>query len=314
MPGRKIQTHPIKPTTTTGADGVLLVDKPAGVSSHDVVALARRSLSEKRIGHGGTLDPFATGLLVLFAGRATRLIQYVHDDPKRYEAQLQFGAETDTDDLQGTVVRDAPLPSRAALEAVLPSFTGEIDQVPSSYSAKRIDGQRAYDLARKGIAVELAPVRITIHELRLYDFEGTPDAVTACRLYVSCGGGTYVRALARDLAVAVGSAAHLIALRRTQAGIFSVIGAATLEDLREKRAVLAPPLAALGGYLQQTVTDDEIALVTRGIDVEAREPGQFAALVDKSLPGALIAFAERRASELGDRWQPRVVMREVPPK
>jgi tRNA pseudouridine55 synthase len=312
MLNRRPATRTANPPTT-GADGVLVVDKPAGVSSHDVVALARRSLGEKRIGHGGTLDPFATGLLVLFAGRATRLIQYVRDDPKRYEAELRFGTETDTEDLLGAVIRAAPLPSRAALEAALPAFVGEIDQVPSTYSAKRVDGRRAYDLARKGVAVVLKPARVTVHELRLYDFEGTADAVTSCRLYLSCGGGTYVRALARDLAIAAGSAAHLTALRRTQAGIFSVVGAVTLDDLREERAVLSPPVMALRGYPQQDISAAEIALVVRGIDVEAREPGEFAALVDQSAAGTLVAFAERRHAEQGDRWQPRVVMREVPP-
>ena len=148
---------PRRKRTSAGTDGLLLVDKPAGVSSHDVVAAARRVTGESRIGHGGTLDPFATGLLVLLLGRATRLLQYLNDTPKVYEAQVRFGAETDTEDLLGAVVAEAPRPSREVLERARPSFVGTIIQVPPAYSAKRVDGQRAYALARAGHEVELAP-------------------------------------------------------------------------------------------------------------------------------------------------------------
>jgi tRNA pseudouridine55 synthase len=314
------------------ADGLLLVDKPAGVTSHDVVNAARRALGETRIGHGGTLDPFATGLLVLLIGRATRLLRWVHDEPKEYDATVRFGAETDTEDRGGAVTRAAPLPSRAALEAAAATLVGEIDQVPPAYSAKRVAGRRAYDLAREGREVVLAPVRVRIEALRLSGFEGMDDAVSACRMQVTCGGGTYVRSLARDLARAAGSAAHLTALRRTRAGIFSVEHAATLERLRDGTPVtLAPPLDALDGHPRQVLTAEEEQKVVRGIDVEARVAGEYAALVSgddgpatavetgvasslvASSLGAssLVAFAQRRPSERGDRWQPRVVMRDV---
>jgi tRNA pseudouridine55 synthase len=299
--------------TTKGADGVLLVDKPAGVSSHDVVAIARRALKEKRIGHGGTLDPFATGLLVLLVGRATRLLQYVHDDPKVYDADVRFGAETDTEDLLGAVSREAPLPTRGALLAALPAFIGAIGQMPPAYSAKRVDGERAYAIARSGREVALTAVTVHIHELRLYDFVEANGGVVTCRMHVACGGGTYVRSLARDLARAAQSAAHLTALRRHQAGVFSLARSVPLEELQEGRYTLAPPVDALEGYPVQALSADDVALIVRGIDVAATVPGAHAALIEATGAGTLVAFAERRGSEKGDRWQPRVVMRESAP-
>lgn len=311
-------------------DGLLLVDKPAGVTSHDVVNAARRALGEKRIGHGGTLDPFATGLLVLLVGRATRLLRWLHDEPKVYDATVRFGSETDTEDLEGQVTREAPLPTRAALEAAVPSLVGDIDQVPPAYSAKRVDGRRSYELAREGRAVEMAPSRVRIESIALSEFTGGDDAVASCRMRVACGGGTYVRSLARDLARATGSAAHLVALRRTRAGVFTLAQAVPLERLRDGDPVtLAPAIDALEGYPFQVLSDEEVSQVVRGIDVEARVEGSFAALINGSNPSesavtasfcltpsssvglSLIAFAERRTSEKGPRWQPRVVMRDV---
>jgi len=284
------------------------------VTSHDVVNAARRALGEKRVGHGGTLDPFAIGLLVLLVGRATRLLRWVHDEPKLYEAVVRFGAETDTEDLGGTVTRESPLPSRDALLAAIASFLGEIDQVPPAYSAKRVGGRRAYELAREGHAVQLKPARVRIDDITLHSWEGSVDAVSACRMRVTCGGGTYVRSLARDLARAAGSAAHLTALRRESAGVFSLARSIPLERMLEGAPVtLAPTIDALEGYPHQALTDDEVAQVVRGIDVEARVEGTFAALLDtrpNSSEGTLVAFAERRPSERGERWQPRVVMRD----
>src|SRR5688572_24652265 len=155
------------PTRSPSTEGLVLVDKPAGITSHDVVAIARRALGERRIGHAGTLDPFATGLLVLLVGRATRLLPYVDGEPKVYEATNRFGAETTTDDLTGDVVREAPLPDDAHVRAAVRSLTGTIDQRPPAYSAKQVDGRRAYDAARRGDALELRPVRVAVHEWRL---------------------------------------------------------------------------------------------------------------------------------------------------
>lgn len=296
-------------------DGLLLIDKPAGVTSHDVVNAARRALGEKRIGHGGTLDPFATGLLVLLVGRATRLLRWLHDEPKVYRATVRFGAETDTEDLGGAVMREAPLPSRDALLSAVPRFLGDIDQVPPAYSAKRVDGRRAYELAREGREVEMKPAQVRVDAIELDAWDGSDDAVTMCQMRVTCGGGTYIRSLARDLARAVGSAAHLTALRRERAGVFSLASAMTLDRLRGgEPLVLAPAIEALEGYPRQALRDDEVSQVARGIDVEARVDGPFAALLDTSADASaatLVAFAERRPSERGERWQPRVVMRDA---
>jgi tRNA pseudouridine55 synthase len=210
-------------------------------------------------------------------------------------------------------VREGGLPSRAALTSAARGFLGEIEQVPPAYSAKHVDGKRSYELARAGVAVELQAVRVTVHALELDAFEGTEDSVAQCRMRVSCGGGTYVRSLARDLARAVGSAAHLSALRRLKAGIFSVERAVSLEALQAGTVAILPALEALAGYTRQELTRDEVAHVARGIDVEARVAGECAALV-VAVEGAsdpvLVAYAERRTAEKGDRWQPRVVMRE----
>jgi tRNA pseudouridine55 synthase len=283
------------------------------VSSHDIVAVARRTLGEKRIGHAGTLDPFATGLLLLLVGRATRLARLVHDEPKEYDATIRFGAETDTEDLNGAIVREGRLPSRAALTAAVHGFLGAIEQVPPAYSAKHVDGKRAYELARTGAAVELRAVRVMVHALTLDTFEGTEESVAQCRMRVSCGGGTYVRSLARDLARTVGSAAHLSALRRLSAGVFAVERAVSLEALQDGTVAILPALDALAGFPRQELTHDEVAQVARGIDVEARVAGDGAALmtaVEGSVDHVLVAYAERRSGEKGDRWQPRVVMRE----
>ncbi|MGH7655424.1 MAG: tRNA pseudouridine(55) synthase TruB [Gemmatimonadaceae bacterium] len=312
MPRTPRAARPKEPTTA--AEGLLLVDKPAGVSSHDVVAVARRALGEKRIGHAGTLDPFATGLLVLLVGRATRLTQYIPDEPKIYEALVRFGAETDTEDVTGAVVREAPLPALPALRAAAASLIGVVTQVPPSYSAKHVAGERAYEAARRGEDVVLAPVQVTVHSLDLRPVEVSPDGgVSSCAMRVVCGGGTYVRALARDLARAAGSGAHLVTLRRHAAGVFTLARAIPYERLRDGTALasLGPPIDALEGLPLQPLGVDEIAAVARGMAVDARVPGAHAALIEGSGAGALVALAERVPSESGDRWQPRVVMRDA---
>jgi tRNA pseudouridine55 synthase len=298
---------------TTAAEGLLLVDKPAGVSSHDVVAIARRALHEKRIGHAGTLDPFATGLLILLLGRATRLMRYVHDEPKIYESVVTFGAETDTEDPHGTVVREAPLPSRDALERAVLAFVGTFDQVPPAFSAKQVDGERSYDLARAGKAVPLAPVSVTVHECVLSAFEEDRSGVAQCALRVSCAGGTYVRSIARDLARAAGTAAHLTSLRRVSAGGFLAKNAFSLASVQSGSVSVEVPLAALEGYPSQAISPEEIVSVGRGMSIDARIDGAHASLLDEAAraPRRLVAFAERVKTESGDRWQPRVVMRDA---
>ncbi len=213
--------------------GLLLVDKPAGMTSHDVVQHVRRIYGERSIGHLGTLDPFATGLLVLLIGRATRLATFIDTEPKVYNAVIKFGSETDTDDATGTVTRTAAAPLEGKVRAALKSLTGAISQVPPAYSAKSIDGTRAYDAARRGQPLELPAVNVTVHGWELHSL--TNDSLSAT---ITCSGGTYVRALARDLGRIAGSSAHLESLRRTRVGSFDVRDAATLNTLADNPARL----------------------------------------------------------------------------
>jgi tRNA pseudouridine55 synthase len=206
--------------------GLLLIDKPAGMTSHDVVQRVRRVYGERSIGHLGTLDPFATGLLILLLGRATRLATFIDAEPKVYEAVISFGEETDTDDATGTVIRTADAPTEADVKSAISNLCGPVSQVPPAYSAKSVDGTRAYDAARRGEPLDLPAVDVTVHSWQLGPYtDGRLSAV------ITCSGGTYIRALARDLGRLTSSAAHLSSLRRTRAGHFDVAQAATLETL-----------------------------------------------------------------------------------
>jgi tRNA pseudouridine55 synthase len=219
-----------------GSEGLLLVDKPAGVTSHDVVQIVRRAYGERSIGHLGTLDPFATGLLVLLLGRSTRLATFIVTDPKVYDATIRFGAETDTDDCTGNVVREASAPGRDAIDEAIESLTGKISQVPPAFSAKSVDGVRAYDAARRGEPMKLDPVNVHVHDWIIRDARESEIDVT-----VTCGSGTYIRALARDLGRKTSSAAHLSSLRRIRSGPFDVGDAMSLENIK----AAAPPLQTL---------------------------------------------------------------------
>jgi tRNA pseudouridine55 synthase len=201
------------------AAGLLLVDKPAGITSHDVVEACRRAYGERSIGHLGTLDPFATGLLVLLFGRGTRLATFIEAEPKVYEATVMFGVETETDDATGVPIRTAPLPTSARVGEAIHALTGEIEQVPPAYSAKHLPdrGGRAYAAARRGVPVELAPARVRVDQWEVRALHEDRAEVT-----ITCGSGTYIRALARDLGRISGSAAHLSALRRIRMGGFDV--------------------------------------------------------------------------------------------
>lgn len=286
---------------SAGTDGLLLVDKPAGVTSHDVVLAARRAFGESRVGHAGTLDPFATGLLVLLLGRATRLLPYLDGVPKEYEASVALGRETDTDDLLGQTVREAPPPDDEAVAAAIAALTGPLDQTPPAFSAKRVAGRRAYDAARAGEALALAPSRVEVYEWR--DLRRDHHLLHAL---VSCGGGTYIRALARDLGRLTGSAAHLAALRRVRSGPFHVAQAVTLDALRAGEATLRPALDALPTIPHVTVSGDDAERLLRGMVVAREGDAPRAALVD-GRSGALVALAEAS----GAHWQPRVVMQKA---
>ena len=201
------------------------------MTSHDVVQQVRRIYSERSIGHLGTLDPFATGLLVLLLGRATRLANFLDMEPKVCEAVITFGSENDTDDSTGTVIRHAPPPTESAIRDAVRSLTGTISQIPPAYSAKSVDGTRAYDAARRGEPLDLQPVNVTVHSWYIRAVDSGSLSAT-----VTCSGGTYIRALARDLGRLTSSAAHLGSLRRTRVGSFDVADAATLDTLAD-----APP-------------------------------------------------------------------------
>lgn len=222
---------------TAAVSGLLLVDKPAGITSHDVVDIARRAYGERSIGHLGTLDPFATGLLVLLLGRATRLATFIDNEPKIYEATIHFGAETDTDDVTGTVTRSAPPPARERILECLKLLTGEIEQTPPAFSAKKIAGEPAYRMARAGEEVKIAPAMVHVHEWKIRSLTDT-----VLEAAITCGGGTYIRALARDLGRLTGSAAHLAWLRRTNSGAFDVADASSIEQLRAPQPPRVRPL------------------------------------------------------------------------
>ncbi len=239
------------------------MDKDEGLSSFAVVRRVRATLGGVRAGHAGSLDPFATGLLPVCVGRATRLVRFVAAGAKRYRARVCFGQATDTDDGTGRPLgAPAAPPESSAIERVLPEFLGEIDQVPPRYSAKQVGGRRAYRLARAGRPVRLAPSRVRVDELRLLGYDGKV-AEFACQV----GPGTYIRGLARDLGARLGGAAHLAALRRTGVGPFEVSAAARLDELPDRDAIAArllDPLAALRGIPRLLVSEEGSRLLGHG--------------------------------------------------
>lgn len=283
--------------STTSTDALVLVDKPAGVTSFDAVRAVTRAIGIRKAGHTGTLDPFATGLLVVLTGAGTRLIRFVPGEPKVYLATIRFGEERDTDDRTGAVTREAPRPEIASVMAAVPGFVGTLRQVPPDYSAKKVDGRRAYAMARVGAPAELAPVAVRVDAWDVVSL--TADAMVA---RIACGGGTYIRALARDLGRDVGSAAHLAELRRERCGPFHVDQATTLERLREGDTGGRPLTEALGDVEREVLGPEDAARVGHGMAVPARVSGERALLVDGE--GQLLAVAHRT----DDRWQPDVVL------
>lgn len=247
-------------------DGVLPLDKPAGMTSHDVVARVRRLLRTRRVGHAGTLDPEAVGVLVVAVGQATRLLPYLPTEPKVYVARIVFGAATDTEDAGGTVTAEADASSltEAAVQAVLPRFLGTIEQVPPMVSALHHEGKRLYALARAGITVERAPRRVTVHALSLRDF--TPGPRAAATLLVTCGGGTYIRTLCKDTGAALGLPAHLGALVRTAVGPFRREEAVPLESVSAARLL---PMERALDLPTIPVTDEDAERLRQGMPVAA---------------------------------------------
>jgi tRNA pseudouridine55 synthase len=223
-------------------NGILIIDKPVGLTSHDVVSRLRRILKTKSIGHTGTLDPFATGVLVMLIGKATRLARFLDKDEKEYQAVVRFGFETDTGDCTGSPKSHVSSPKSLTigeLETVLPEFRGSVLQTPPMYSAKKVEGKKLYELARNGIEIERKPVSVNVSKLEITDkaFEkGENDLgheTWDLGLRVSCSAGTYIRTLAEDMGKRVGVGAHLAELRRIRAGKFDLSKAVTIEELEE---------------------------------------------------------------------------------
>jgi tRNA pseudouridine55 synthase len=232
-----------------GAEGLLLVDKPSGVTSHDVVDVVRRSLRTRKVGHAGTLDPMATGLLILGVGRATRLLRYLGDLPKSYAATGRLGEETDTLDADGRIVRSAPVDvSRAQIERACAAMVGDSLQTPPAYSAVKVGGRKLYEAARKGDALEAParPIRVDAFEVSAFDGRDVEVRIT-------CSGGTYVRVLVADVGRALGSGAYLVRLRRTAIGPFRV------EDARPPGEGTPEPIERAIGHLPKIRLEPEEA-------------------------------------------------------
>jgi tRNA pseudouridine55 synthase len=289
----------------TGPSGICVVDKPAGWTSHDVVARARRELGTRKVGHAGTLDPMATGVLVLGVGRGTRLLTFITGVPKSYEATIRFGVETASLDADGevTATHDMSGLDPAAVRAGAERLTGDLLQVPPMVSALKVDGRRLHELAREGVEVERRPRPVSVTR---FDVEPTPDPLL-WTAHVECSSGTYVRSLAADLGQGLGGGAHLAGLRRTAVGPFLLDEAHELDDL------VLLPLAEGVRHLQRTVVDDDVAAAVRhGQVLEAGQLGLEAPLRPDSGPwgvlddsGALLAVYQRRDDH---RAKPAIVL------
>ena len=284
-----------------GMDGVLVLAKAAGPTSHDMVGLVRRLSGTRRVGHGGTLDPFAAGVLPIFLGLGTRVVEYHMGDDKEYRATICFGWTSPTDDRDGELTRgDGPAPSKEDLEQALTAFRGQIEQRPPAFSALKVGGRRAYQLARQGQPLELAPRSVKINRLDLIEWDGTdPERPTAV-VEVECGAGTYIRSLARDIGERLGCGAYLGALTRTRSGPFRLEDSHAVETVRNAAAIgpaalaglLLPIDSGLESIPPAPLTDDEVAATSRGQQVKpAQRPHAEA--------GAHVRLIDARATLVG---------------
>ena len=282
--------------------GILVVDKPLGATSHDVVAMLRRKLGTRRIGHAGTLDPLATGVLVVAVGPATRFLQYLPLEPKVYVARVRFGIETASYDAEGDVIAEKPVPDGLYGKVVeaLPRFLGLQEQIPPMFSAVKVKGRPLYDYARKGQEAERRPR--TIHIGRLEPRDLGSDEV---EIEVECSGGTYIRTLAQDLGQALGCGAHLSGLRRTFVGRFGLAEAALIEDVTPES--LLPLEVALAHLPSLVTTPEEAARVQNGVAIALRAPVEPGRLVLLSPEGRVLGIAAAG----GDIAQPECV---IPPE
>ncbi|MGA7327542.1 MAG: tRNA pseudouridine(55) synthase TruB [Rhodomicrobium sp.] len=287
--------------------GWLILDKPQGLTSNQALGRLKRLFNPKKVGHAGTLDPLATGVLPVAFGEATKTVAHVVDCEKTYDFTIRWGIETDTDDKEGQAVRTSEArPSREAVQAALAQFTGDIMQSPPSYSAVKVEGERAYDLARGGETFELAPRLASVYELEILDM-ASPDLT---RLYCACGKGTYVRSLARDLGRVLGCFGHIEGLRRTSAGPFDeehAISLETLEGLSNSAggldalmSAIVPVETALDGIPALAISGDDAARLKRGQPILIRG-GNAPILkgpVYATARGVLIAIGEVERGEL----------------
>lgn len=287
------------PMTADPDRGFLAVDKPAGLTSHDVVARVRKAIGIRKSGHAGTLDPMATGLLLVAFGPATRLIRFVQDLPKEYVATACFGVATDSLDADGAVIAREPMAfGRSDIEDLLPRFTGDILQVPPMVSALKVEGRRLYELAREGEEVHREPRPVTVHELEVIDV--TPGPYPEVTFRVVCGKGTYVRSLADDMARALGGHAHLTALRRVRSGPIDIgrhgVG---IDELDAWRRHLILPAEALGHLAAVSLDSAAVAGVSNGVrfarsPVGGLEDGTLFRILDQQ--GRLRALYRQRGS------------------
>ena len=254
----------------SGDSGLVIVDKAAGVTSHDVVSRVRRLAGTRKVGHAGTLDPMATGVLVLGVNRATRLLGHLTLTEKAYDATIRLGAATTTDDAEGEVVSTAPAGDldEARIQSALASYVGDIEQVPTSVSAIKVDGRRAYQRVREGEDVQLAPRPVTIHELEVHRVRPAGDLVEV-DVSVRCSSGTYIRAIARDVGADLGVGGHLGALRRTAVGPFTLDDAHTLEQLAEELTMLPIAEAARATFPSRDLGEAQSGDVRHGRQIDA---------------------------------------------
>ncbi|HNX45791.1 MAG TPA: tRNA pseudouridine(55) synthase TruB [Anaerolineaceae bacterium] len=293
---------------TNNVSGVLVIDKPVGITSHDVVQAVRSGTKIRRAGHTGTLDPRASGVLVVLVGPAVRLSEYVSASDKRYQAVIQLGITTDTYDTEGQVTSRSPVDiTYEEFDATLQTFVGQFEQVPPIYSAIKVHGRKAYEMAREGEEVELEPRLITVHELELLDWD-PPEAVVD----VQCSSGTYIRSLAHDLGEKLGCGATLVGLRRTKNGQFGLRDAVPLRRLQESFAdgtwykYLIPAAEALGDWYTIELTVQQVDEVRHGHRVPATEEmevGKWARAISEE--GELVALMEYDPQTT--EWQPRKV-------
>ena len=251
---------------TSGKDGLVIVDKPGGMTSHDVVARIRRLAGTKRVGHAGTLDPMATGVLVVGVEKATRLLGYLALTEKQYDATIRLGQSTSTDDAEGELTGGASAADLMpqALAVAVQGLTGEIEQVPPAVSAIKVDGQRAYKLTRAGAAPDLKPRPVTVHEFTVTAIRPAEGGLLDVDATVRCSSGTYIRALARDLGNNLGTGGHLTRLRRTRVGGYGLEGARTLEQLAERFEVLPLAQAASAVFPRRDLSADEARRLAHG--------------------------------------------------